>query len=144
MGLCISWPGAYPPLCLSLTLCPFHSFLLWHSFFSNIFFADSTPFIPNLSPLHVFFPRLFSYQSLSCSALRYPSSDPPTHTHTPSPLFHIALAIPLALPMSLPLDQHDCSWTCWPTSEGSGALLNPQDLLDIAGLTLATEIRGDR
>lgn len=143
MGLCISWPGAYPPLCLSLTRCPSQSFLLWDSFFLNIFLLIppclSQIFHPFMSLFHVSpsinpsVALLFATPPLTCPS-----------THTPPPFFHITLAIPLALPMSLPLDQHDCSWSRWPTSERSGALLNPQDLLDIAGLTLATEIRGGR
>lgn len=137
LAWCLSSPLLIPH---SLSLSVFSSLGL----FFQIYFCRSLPVYPkSFTPSCPFSMSLLpSIPQLLCSLRPLPW---PAPQHTRHPLFfHITLAIPLALPMSLPLDQHDCSWSRWPTSERSGALLNPQDLLDIAGLTLATEIRGGR
>lgn len=137
LAWCLSAPLLIPR---SLSLSVFSSPGL---FFLNIFLLIpprlSQIFHPFMSLFHV---SPFINPSVALLFATLPLTGP--SAHTPPPFFHITLAIPLALPMSLPLDQHDPSWSLWPTSERSGALLNPQDLLEIAGLTLATEIRGGR
>lgn len=130
MGSRLSWPGAYPPLCSSLSLSQsvfFHPLLPYllslalsvypPSFPLQCPFLSSLPLsisrchncsgafftsLPCDIPLFLFLPALSSFVAMPLLLLSFCEC--------------VALAILLALPMRLTLDQHDWTWphgSCW-------------------------------